>query len=147
MINTGGIKLNATMIIIAVIVLLLLIGIGWYFYSQGKKGITIQALPGQLPGSPSSGNVTGASNDEIKDISNGIYQDIKGFNLLGHSLVPYDRAVLLNDTDIIKLYNAFNTQYQSDLGETLTQALQSEYYLRGQSPDILKSRLEKLNSI
>jgi hypothetical protein len=145
MMSFGGIKVNLTVIILSLVVLILLIIAGIYIYRQGKKKTTIQALPGELPGNPGSGNVNGASNDEIKSIANDIYEDIDGFNVFGHDNKPYDSAVLLNDTDIVKLYNTYNTLYQAKLGETLTQSLENEKFWENTNPDNLIKRLKKLN--
>jgi hypothetical protein len=132
--------------LIAIIVALLIIaGIAFYFYKQGKKTVTIQQLPGQLPGDSTGTNETGASNDEIKLIVEGLYKDMKGFNWLGHNYEPYDQANELNDTDLVKLYNAFNTIYQTDSGQTLTQWISNESYFSGTSPHLLLARFAKLN--
>lgn len=144
--NVGGIKLNLTYVIIGIVVLILLIAMGWYFYRQGKKQVTLQSLPGELPGNPQSGNVLGASNDEIKRIANDLYDDMKGFNIWGHKQAPYDQANLLNDQDIIKLYNTFNAMYQKESGETLTSWLSNENGL-GVSGSLLINRLKKLNAL
>jgi hypothetical protein len=147
MIGFSGIKFNLTTIVITIVVILLLVGLGWYFYRQGKKKVTLQALPGELPGNPGSGDVTGASNDEIKRIANDIYEDIDGFNVLGHNNEPYNASILLNDTDIVKLYNTFNAMYQQELKETLTQALINEKFWENKAPDTLIARLKKLNCL
>jgi hypothetical protein len=140
----GGVKLNLTYVIIGIVVLILLIALGWYFYRQGKKQVTLQSLPGELPGNPGSGNMIGASNDEIKNIANALFDDMDGFNLWGHKQAPFDQANLLNDSDLIKLYNTFNTLYQKDSSETLTSWLMNENGL-GTSGALLIARLKKLN--
>lgn len=142
----AGIKLNVTAVIIGIVVLILLIALGWYFYRQGKKQVTLQSLPGELPGNPGSGNMIGASNDEIKNIASALYDDMEGFNLWGHKQAPFDQANLLNDADIIKLYNTFNALYQKESGETLTSWLNNENGL-GVSGALLINRLKKLNCI
>jgi hypothetical protein len=139
--------LNKKYLYIAIGVLLLLVLLGWYFYRQGKKTVTLQSAPGELPGNPTSGNVVGASNDEIKRIANGLYGDMKGLNLNGHMYDPYNAAVLLNDADLIKLYNTFNTLYQQDSGETLTSWISNEYYAYPDVPGTLFARLKKLNAL
>lgn len=144
--NIGGIKLNLTVVIITIVVILLLVGLGIYFYRQGKKKVTLQSLPGELPGNPGSGSTTGASNDEIKNVANSLFKDMDGFNVFGHNQAPYDQANLLNDTDTIKLYNAFNTLYQPDSGETLTSWLQNEQGL-GVAGATLIAKLKKLNCL
>lgn len=143
----AGIKLNITTIVIIITVLLLLIILLWYFYKQGKKQVTLQYLPGELPGNASSGNTTGASNDEIKNLANALYTEMDGWNLMfGHNLGPYNQANLLNDSDIVKLYNTFNALYQKESGETLTQWLKNEQML-GQPGATLIARLQKLNCL
>lgn len=139
--------LNKKQIIIVGAVLLFLVILAYIFYKRGKAQVTLQSAPGELPGSPSSGNITGASNDEIKRIANNLYADMNGFNGLGHTYEPYNQALLLNDADLVKLYNAFNTMYQSKSGQTLTQWILSERYLQPNSPGILVERLKKLNSL
>ena len=134
-------------IIIGISVLLFLVILSYIFYRKGKKQVTLQSLPGELPGNPGSGNVTGASNDEIKRIANALYADMKGFNLTGHNYEPYNQAVLLNDTDLIKLYNTYNKLYQVESGETLTQWIANEQYTYPEVPGIILSRLKKLNSL
>lgn len=130
---------------IAGVVLVFLVLLGWYFYRQGKKTVTLQSLPGELPGDKSGGNVTGASNDEIKRIANGLYGDMNGLNLMGHTYDPYNAAVLLNDRDIVSLYNAFNTMYQADSGQTLTEWIGNDRYAYPETPGVLWHRLKKLN--
>lgn len=134
-------------IYIGIAVVLFLSILGWYFYRQGKKTVTLQSLPGELPGNPGSGNTNGASNDEIKNVANGLYSDMAGPNVLGHNYEPYNKAVLFNDTDIVKLYNTFNSLYQKDSGQTLTEWVQGEYYYFPDVPGTLLNRLKKLNSL
>ena len=142
-----GIKINVTAIIIGAVVLILLIALSVYFYKRGKSQVTLQSLPGELPGNAGSGNVTGASNDEIKNIANELYGDMKGFNFLGHNYEPYNRAVLLGDGDLIKLYNTFNALFQKESEQTLTQWISSEQYADGTQPYNIIQRLKKLNCI
>ncbi len=134
-------------IYISIGVLLFLVVLAIVFYKKGKNNVTLQSLPGELPGNPSSGNITGASNDEIKNIANQLYEDMSGFNGAGHNYEPYERAALLNDTDLIKLYNTFNTLYQKDSGETLTEWISNERYFNPGTPGLIISRLKKLNSL
>ena len=143
----GGIKFNITTIIIIIVVLVLLIALGWYFYRRGKKQVTLQYLPGELPGNPSSGNVSGSSNDEIKRIASDLYDDMNGPNFFGHKPEPYNAANLLNDADLIKLYNAFNAMYQKDSGETLTQWIKNDWYMENGPAYTLYKRLIKLNCL
>ena len=134
-------------IIIVIIVAVVLIAGATWFYYKGKSKVTLQYLPGELPGNPGSGNANGASNDEIKSIANDLYTDMNGFNLMGHSYSPYYAANKLNDSDIVKLYNTFNTLYQKESAATLTQWLNSESFYDGTAPYLLTQRLLKLNSL
>lgn len=139
---------SKTQIYIALGVLLFLILLAWYFYKRGKSQITLQSLPGELPGNPGSGNVSGASNDEIKNIAVKLHGDMSGWNFLGHNPQPYSDALLLNDGDLIKLYNTYNTMYQKESGQTLTQWIEAESYtlLSEDNPHALYNRLLKLNA-
>lgn len=120
-----------------------------YFYKKGKNTVTLQSLPGELPGNTASGNMSGASNDEIKNVVSELHQDLKGFNYLGHNQAVYERASILNDADLVKVYNAFNALYQKDYGQTLTEWLNSEIFL-GESYNsarLLEKKLKKLNCL
>lgn len=128
-------------------IVLLFIVAGVYFYYQGAKKVTLQSKPGELPGNPDAGNVSGASNDEIKKLASDLYTEMKGFNLFGHDYTPYKDANALNDADLIKLYNTFNTIYQKDSGQTLIGWLNSESFRNSDYPDLLKTRFAKLNCI
>lgn len=138
-------KKSKRYLIIALVVLLILAAISFYFYKQGKKTVTIQSLPGELPGNPGSGNQGGASNDELKLLVEALYKDMKGFNLGGHDYTPYNQANGLDDRDLVKLYNAFNTLYQKDSGQTLTEWMNNESYYYQTSPGLLLQRFAKLN--
>lgn len=142
-------KLSKTHIYIAIAVLVFLVALSIYFYKQGKKTVSLQSLPGELPGNPSSGNVVGASNDEIKNVAQGLYNEMRGPNFLGHNMEFYKRALLFSDTDIIKLYNAFNAMYQADSQETLTQWLSGELFSSNleNEANVLIARLIKLNCL
>ncbi len=140
-------------IIIAGVVLVVLVALMIVFYfkgvRKGKSAVTLQGLPGELPGTPGSGNYVGASNDEIKNIANNLYADMKGINAFGHDVDPYLDAVRLNDTDLVKLYNYFNTTYQKNSANTLTEWVDNEVFIEttieGDTSDLLLSRLRKLN--
>jgi len=140
-------KNNKHIIIISAVVLIILSFLLWWFYRQGKKTVTLQSLPNELPGNPQSNNVTGASNDEIKNIVNALYTDMKGYNIFGHNYQPYQAATLLNDSDIIKLYNAFNSLYQTASGQTLTSWISNEKFTEPNTPGLLVARLKKLNAL
>lgn len=141
--------MSKTYITIAVVTILLLAFVGFYFYRRGKKQTTLQYLPGELPGNKERGNQVGASNDELKLLANALHSEMKGLNWFGHNMEPYKRALLLNDTDIVNLYNTFNELHQRQSGETLTQWLQGETWSQYTEREglLLIQRLQKLNAI
>lgn len=143
-------KITKLHIYIAIGVLLFLVALGWYFYRQGKKGITIQTLPTDTTTNPTTGTVnTGSSNTEIKEVADGLYNEMAGLNFLGHKMEFYKRALLYSDTDLVRLYNMFNTIYQTNTGETLVKWIENEEYssIFENEAYILLARLKKLNLI
>lgn len=139
---------SKTQIYIAIGVLLTIIAVGVYFYRKGRKTTTTQFTPYDLPGNTTNTpQMAGASNAEIKSIANGLYNEMKGVNFFGHDMEFYKRALLLSDTDIVKLYNTFNTLYQAESNETLTKWLQSELFSSTFEREglLLIDRLTKLN--
>lgn len=135
---------NKTFIITVIIIFVVIIGVAIYYYRKGKKTTTI-VDPNLLPDG-SSGGTTGASNDELKNLANEMYKDMDGWNLNGWNVTIYNRALLLNDRDIAKLYNTFNAYYQKENGETLTQMINNERF----KPSVLvllELRLKKLNLV
>lgn len=137
-------KFTKTHMYIAIAVLVLLVALGFYFYKQGTKKVTLQSLPNELPGNPGSVN-SGASNDEIKLLAEALFNDMDGYNFTGHDYEPYNKALTLSDTDLVKLYNTFNTLHQKDSGETLTQWIINEQYNYYNIPDLVLARFAKLN--
>lgn len=147
MINANGIKLNVNYIIIGIVVLLLLVGLGWFFYKKGKNKTTLQYDPYQLPGEITGDHQVGASNDELKSLSSELFNDMSGFNFFsGWNVNIYNRALLLNDKDLIKLYNAFNAVYQKEYDSTLTKMISDEQNKLSQM-NLLELRLKKLNCL
>lgn len=137
---------NKTFIITVVIIFIVIVGVAIYYYRKGKKTTSI-VDPNLLPGGDGTGT-TGASNDEIKIVATGLYDDMKGWNALGHKDEFYKRALFFNDRDLAKLYNTFNALYQSNTNETLTMFLQHEYFASDEPyGPLLKEKLLKLNLV
>lgn len=135
-----------THLYIAIAVLVFMALFGYYYYRKGKNTVSIQALPNDLPGNQGAASGSGgASNDEIKRVVNALYNDMNGWNITGHNYEPYQTALTFSDTDIVKLYNAFNTLYQQDSKQTLAQWIESEEYVYYDIPDALLARFAKLN--
>jgi hypothetical protein len=124
----------------------LLIGIvAAIFYFKGKNQVTLQYSPGELPGNPGSGTQYGASNNELKTLSQDLYDEMNGYNILGHDMGPYKRAVYLNDNDLIKLYNTFNTMFQKESDQTLYEWIDNEKFNSHDITDALLAKMAKLN--
>lgn len=139
--------MNRIQLYIGIAVLLFLVGLGWFFYRRGKKQVTLQYGPGELPGNPGRGSQLGASNEEIKKIANDLYADMNGFNVFGHDYEPYQEANMLSDNDLIALYNTFNASYNDENEGTLTHWISSERYSDTTLPSLLIARLKKLNML
>lgn len=131
--------------------ILVIAGIGYYFYRQGKKQTTqAQLPPNDNPKEPETNTPSGASTAELTAIAAGLYGDMKGFNITGHNPAPYQSAVALSDYDFVKMYNIFNAKYQALEGETLTQMFDGETYIflgdtGGSVYMAFKNKLNKLN--
>jgi len=99
--------------------LLLIFLVAIYFYYRGKSQITIAPLPIDDPAHP-AGNTGGASDSEISRIATDLHTDMSGAAWNGHDNEPWKNSLALSDTDFTKLYNFFNTKYQSEHDSTLT---------------------------
>jgi preprotein translocase subunit SecD len=143
-------KQNKTYLFIALGVLLFLVVFGYIFYRKGKKTVSIQDLPQDLPGSTnSSNNASGASNTELKMLVNDLYKDMNGVNILTRNIEAYQKLLTLSDTDTVKVYNAFNTLYQIESKETLKSWISNETGFTGFTVlrDAILSKFTKLNFI
>ncbi len=120
-------KENKTYLIIGICVLVFLIVLSYFFYRAGKKTVTIQTVPADVPGSNNANNnPTGASNTEIKLMVDALYKDMDGVNFLVRDMETYQKFLSYSDTDTVRVYNAFNTEHQKDSGETLKVWLEGE---------------------
>ncbi len=94
-------------------------GVGLYFYLQGKKQPTFVTPPDEGGGT--------LPDPEIQQIASSVYADMKGVNVFGHNVQLWTSQVTtLSNTDFVRLYNAFNSKYQPDSGQTFTQWVQNE---------------------
>jgi hypothetical protein len=95
---------------------------GFLLYRSGKK-----AGKGEKPSiivPEAQGQVE--SNETITALANSLYQDMNGLNWLGHTNKYYEQAMQLNDVDLLRLYDAFNSAYQPESKQTLTEWLDNE---------------------
>lgn len=119
-----GLKINVTFIVIAVTVLLLLVGLAWYFYRQGKKTATgpvvkfeegTAALPAGWSPVPLA--------DELHDVMDGL------FTLSGTKSKTWQKLYDLPTNDMVRaVYSAFNQKYFNKGKGTLTQWIRDENY-------------------
>jgi len=125
---------------------LLIAAMVYYAYKQGKKQTTIAPLPeSDIP----SGQ-TNETDENLSILATNLHDEMSGFNWSGHDVEPYKKAVLLSDIDFVRLYNIFNTKYQSTSGETLTGWFNSEtFFVLGSADNSIyqtfSDNLSKLN--
>lgn len=125
---------------------LLIAALIYYAYKQGKKQTTIAPLPE----SDNPGGQTGETDENLSILATNLHDEMSGFNWSGHDVEPYKKAVLLSDIDFVRLYNIFNTKYQSTSGETLTGWFDSEtFFVLGSADNSIyqtfSDNLSKLN--
>ena len=131
--------------IIAAIVVVIFIAIGIYFYLKGKKTTTIAPLPTDQPDPNQPNNANGVGAGMISQIADSLYNDMKGWNWLGHDATPYKQLDSLSDTDFVAVYNDFNTKHQSESGETLVQWINGEQYAFADVQNSIRDRFGRLN--
>lgn len=138
-----GVKINVTLIVISVVVLIALILLAWYFYRQGKKnatGPTVKFEEGtaQLP----SGWRPEPLADELHDAMAGL------FSFSGTKDKAWYQLYKLPTNDMVRaVYQAFNTKYFKKGSGTLTQWIRDEKYYdytSGIKEQVL-NRLSQLN--
>lgn len=138
--NSGSSKRGV--IIIAVVVLLIAIGIAVWFYFQGKQKGSEQTNLNLSSPLDSQGNAPSASDAEIRQLAQQLYEDMDGLNVFGHDETVWNNFMALNDADIIKLNNRFNSEYQAESGESFVEWVDNE---SGDLPEQAMVRLKKLN--
>jgi hypothetical protein len=127
-----------TTIIITIIVIVLIMIIAAYFYYQGKKTTTIAKVPVDNP--DGTNNPSGVGDGVISQISGDLHSDMNGWNILGHNVTPYQQLVALSDTDFVRVYNLFNTNYEPASKETLIGWINDEDFW---NKDVQNSILER----
>ena len=111
--------------------------VGIYFYRQGKKEITIAPLPGDNTGDNQPQDIPGLSS-----LAQEIYNDCNGLNWgTNHDEDIYKRALALNATNFVELYNIWNTKFQPITSETLTEYISDQWSLPGTQWRITKETM------
>jgi hypothetical protein len=136
-------KTKTIIIIVAiVVVVLILVVLAVWAYRKGKKSTTIAKPPLDIP--EGGNNSYGVSAGEILAISQALYEDMDGYNAFGHDIAPYQKFAALSDTDTVKVYNTFNTDYQDEGDGTLYEWIDSESFL---FDDVIESILAKMERL
>ncbi len=136
-------------LIIAAIVLLILIVVIFIFYRKGKNaGATNVNL---VSGNADTGGVL-ASDSEIKELSQQIYNDLGGLNAFGsHTIDVYTRVLSLSDTDLTRLYNVFDMAHASEKKGSLVNWVNDDYAIPysqwASTKETLLNRFAKLNFV
>ena len=115
-----------TMVIIGAIVFVIIVAVGIYFYTRGKKTVTIQPPPMDDPNSTGAdNNPGGVGSASILKLVGELYAAMKGVNV-DTDVTPFNDLMELSDTDFVNVYNTFNSKYQKDSGETLYEWVYNE---------------------
>lgn len=135
--------------ILYIVALLLALGIlAWVYFSgraSGKRAGSVNIS------APSSDNSNPVSTDEVKRLAERLYNDLDGVNAFGHDVEPYQQLLTLSDNDFIRVYNAFNLDFQKKSGQTFKQWLEAEVtwiQIGSKWPvlrDAILQRMNKLN--
>lgn len=111
------------LIVIGVILLIILVA-GILLYRSGKKSGATKINISNPPSDDAGG--AGISTAEINSLSDEIYRDMDGLNGFGHNTDVWQRFLSLSDTDLVKVYNEFNTDYQAESEQTLKEWVYNE---------------------
>ena len=133
------------------VALFILILAAWYFYSSGKKTVTIASLPVDDPATGTTSNLSGTSDADVSALATELFNDLDEYDLFSnHDAAPYNTALAMSDTSFVKLYNFYNTKYQvNDGGQTLAMKVEAQNAIPYTSWDALRDgmikRFGKLN--
>lgn len=118
------VRLETKQVVIGFIILLILVGI--YFYYKGKDQVTISKLPPNDNLTNPSGNSSGVGQSVLTQLATNLYNDMSGISWLSnHDESLFEQALALSNYDFTQLYNIYNTKYEKDNGKTLMQMVQS----------------------
>ena len=113
-----------------------------------KKNTTIVPVPLPNPvvssGSGSGSTVT-IPGETIRAITLALFDDMDGFNYLGHNMKPYEDLLTGSDSLIVSVYNDFNTLYIGQNKGTLRDWIEDENFNQFGITDALLMRFNSLN--
>lgn len=121
----------------------------WYSARQAGKRKGTVVINTSNPGTDS--NTAAASSEaEVRTLAEKLYKDMRGISGY-HSADPWNDLLAMSDTDFIRVYNEFDTEYQKDSGETLVQWVNDQWAVPltqwATIKDTLLQRFSKLNLI
>lgn len=139
----------------AIAIILVIIVVAVIFYRKGKKQTTAADLPLDTPGGGNNSTGNGGvnlsgnqlSSNQIVLYADQVFDDIDCVFCTRNAKLYADLAIV-SDTDLVKIYNAYNAKYQTKHGETMLQALKAEYFslfTGDQNFDAVIARLQKYN--
>lgn len=100
--------------------LFLIAGVGYYFYKRGTAARALFPIPKDQGGE--------IDQQKLNELAGDLYEDMKGVDLFGaHDIDIYERVAVLSNSEFVALHNTFNSKYQSDSGQTLTEWVRSEF--------------------
>jgi hypothetical protein len=129
-----------TYAIIGIIVIIIILVIFFMGKNTGKN------KPAPLPIDDPNSNVTDAESFEVRNLSNRLHNEMKGF---GSSDVDvFSEYSNLSDRLFVAVYNDFNNQYKKDGDGTLLEWIDDEWFFGPRTTliaDNILSRMQRLN--
>lgn len=113
------------------------------WYSARQSGKRKGAINLSSPLAPDT-SAPAVSEAEVRQIAQNIYKEVSGGTIY-HSVDLWKKFLVLSDSDIVRVYNEYDTEYQKESGETLTQWIDGEWSIPGSEWRHIKSTvLERL---
>lgn len=138
-------KVNYNIIIISTVVALITVVILVIFLKKNKKN-KVKAIVAPIDDKAFEGqNISKDVSDKAAAMAARLYEDMKGFNWLGHDNSIYEDLNQFSDHELSVVYYCFNSNYGEN--ETLTQWLINENFRVHNLTDSIILRLQKLNLI
>lgn len=117
----GGLS-GTAVLIIAVIIIVGLILLGVYFWGRSSKD---NPNTNKVP--KENKELTEEQNERLKSLAQLMHKDMDGINLSWDEDL-YRTALNLPNSELVALYNWFNSMYEVGSGETLIDWLKSEQF-------------------
>jgi hypothetical protein len=132
-------------IIIAVVVIGLLVFIYFIGRRSGKVKIEQVELPQDQPGGQL---LTSTDSAKIRQVAQGLYNDLKGVSWGFHDAKPYNDLLQMSDTLFVAVYNDFNNLYGSEGKGTLRDWIKDDYaWIGSNSLPLSKAILDRMDKL